>query len=306
MRRRLAEKMVETALRNKGISGDKLIAIAKSGIDKLRKAVRMTHVTKDGYEIILSFAGDMVDVDTLLDEALDFPENFSRKHKKKMVFAYDEFGDIEKINGDLIKKMRSKFQKHRNVTYIFSGSQESLMQRLFSDKKEAFYGFCRILQLPKIPESSFIDYIVKSFKAQNVKISRETAKRIVMKTDNHPYYTQYVCHIIYYSVKGEKNKVEIGDVEFGYKKAIELQRAYFDNMWYRLMRDSLLQLKLVIHTALEDERSPYAAFDDKKQNIYAGLSSLVAKGMIFKENGKYGMLDPLFKEYIIQKEKGML
>ncbi len=303
-RRRLAEKIVETTLECKGISGDKIISIARSGIDKLRKAVKLSHITRDGYEIVLSFAGDVTNENIILDEALDFPEVFSKKHKKKMVFAYDEFGDIEGINGNLIKNMRSKFQKHKNVTYIFTGSQESLMNRLFTDKKEAFYGFCRIIDLPKIPEDSFATYIINSYKRRDITISKETVKNIVMKTECHPYYTQYVCHVIYFAVKGEKNKICMEDVELGYKSAMELHRAYFDNLWHRIMQESMLQLKLLIYLAANYEKSPYTVFDDRRQNIYAALTSLMTKGMILKENNRYRILDPLFKNYIVQQEKG--
>lgn len=293
----LAEKIVSATLKNKNISGEKIIDLSKKGIQKLRKIVELKQITKEGYEIVLSFAGKP-NINTLLDEALNFPEKFSKKHKKKMFFAYDELGDLEKMNSELIKKMRARFQKQKNTTYIFSGSQESLMNRLFSDKSETFYGFSRIIYLPKIPKSDFIGYIIKTFEMQGIKISFSVAKKIVEKTDCHPYYTQYVCQIIFYEVKGEKKQITIKDIEECYKKAIDMHRTYFDDIWGRLMHTSLLQLNICRHLAV-DTTSPYKVFDDKRQNIYRALSSLKDKGIIRQDKSVYSFIDPLFRDYII-------
>ncbi len=296
----LAEKIVSSTLKNRNISGDKIIRLAKKGIQNLRKSIDIRHITEDGYEIVLSFAGKP-DTNNLLDEALDFPEKFSKKYEKRMVFAYDEFGDLEKMNSELIKKMRARFQKQKNTTYIFSGSQESLMKRLFSDKREAFYGFSRIVYLPKIDESDFIDYIIKTYEREGIKISLPAAKKITEKTDCHPYYTQYVCQIMFLQVKGEKKEIGLEDVEESYKKAIEMHLPYFDDLWQRLMHASLLQLNICRHLA-KDGTSPYKVFDDKRQNIYRALGSLKDKGIIRGDKSVYSFVEPLFRDYILLRE----
>ena len=216
-----------------------------------------------------------------------------------MIFAYDEFSDLEKINGDLIKKMRAKFQRHSNTTYIFSGSQESLMNRLFTDKKSAFYGFSRVLSLPKISEEAFNTYILQTFKDQNIKISRDITGYITSKTDCHPYYTQFVCQLVYYRVKGEKDVITTDDVTVSYDKAIDLHKAYFDDLWQRLAHASTLQLSICKHLASGRRNSLYSAFDDQRQNIYHAINSLINKGIIIKDsNAQYFLADPLFKDYI--------
>ena len=294
----LAEKIVITTLKNRAISAEKLIALAKKGVQKLRGTVELKYISKEGFEIILDFAGG-TKPDLLLDEALDFPDEFSKHHKHAMIFAYDEFSDIEKMNGDLIKKMRAKFQRHSNTTYIFSGSQESLMNRLFSDKKSAFYGFSRVLSLPKISEKAFNAYIARTFRKQNIEISKDVAGCITSKTDCHPYYTQFVCQLIYYRVKGESDIVTKDDVAMSYEKAVDLHRAYFDDLWQRLAHASSLQLNICRYLASGGRNSLYSVFDERRQNIYHAINSLIDKGIIAKgSNTHYLLIDPLFKDYI--------
>jgi len=294
----LAEKIVVTTLKNRAISGEKLIALAKKGIQKLRESVELKYVSDEGFEIILDFAGGS-EQGTLIDEALDFPDAFSKHHKHKMIFAYDEFSDLEKMNGDLLKKMRAKFQHHAQATYIFSGSQESTMTRLFSDKKSAFYGFGRVLTLPKISSKDFIAYILRTFKEQKIIISVDVAEDIIIKTGCHPYYTQFVCQLLYYELKGKKDAVTKEDVVDAYEHAIDLHRAYFDDLWQRLAHASLLQLNICIYLASGGNESLYSVFDERRQNIYHAMQSLIEKGVIFKDNDKlFHVIDPLFKDYI--------
>lgn len=296
----LAEKIVITTLKNRAISAEKLITLAKKGVQKLRSAVELKYVSREGFEIILDFAGG-TKPDVILDEALDFPDGFSRHHNHTMIFAYDEFSDLEKINGSLIKKMRAKFQRHSNTTYIFSGSQESLMNRLFSDKKSAFYGFSRVLNLPKISEKAFKTYITRTFRKQNIEISGDAAGYITSKTDCHPYYTQFVCQQVYFRVKGESDVVTRDDIQVSYEKAIDLHRAYFDDLWQRLAHASSLQLNICRYLASGGKDSLYSVFDERRQNVYHAINSLIDKGIVIKDGTHYLLIDPLFKDYISKR-----
>ena len=296
-KKELAEKIVITTLKNRAISAEKLITLAKKGVQKLRGAVELKYISTEGFEIILDFAGGS-EPDVLLDEALDFPDEFSKHHKQNTIFAYDEFSDLEKMNGDLIKKMRAKFQRHSNTTYIFSGSQESLMNRLFTDKKSAFYGFSRILSVPKISEKAFKTYITQTFKKQNIDIPENVAGCVTSKTDCHPYYTQFVCQQMYYQVKGESDVVTKDDVHVNYEKTIDLHRAYFDDIWQRLAHASSLQLNICRYLASGGKESLYSVFDERRQNVYHAINSLIDKGIIIKDGAHYLLIDPLFRDYI--------
>jgi hypothetical protein len=176
------------------------------------------------------------------------------------------------------------------------------MKRLFSDKREAFYGFARMMHLPRLPRGELINYIRKTFKKHGVDTSIGASKCITKKTECHPYYTQYLCQIIYYAL-GKKREVTKDDVEIGYEESINLHRTYFDSLWERLMHESLLQLNICRHIASGDERSLYKAFDERRQNIYGAIASLTRKGILTSNEGGYAFTDPLFKDYILIREK---
>jgi AAA+ ATPase superfamily predicted ATPase len=300
-REKLAEKIVQATVGNKIVSTDRLINAAKRGIRALREVMELKQITQDGMEIILSFADAHQDIDALLDESLDFPERFASKHDARMCFAYDELGDMSKMNGELIKKMRSKFQMHKRTVYLFSGSQETVMNEIFLDKRGAFYGFCQVMELAPIPKQAFKDYISKTFERAGVYIELETIDDVLERTACHPYYTQYLCQVIYLNVK-ERGKVEEGDVEGCFEQMMHLQQTYLEGIWASLKHDSVLQLRICLHLSSRPRASVYSEFDDTRQNVYASLQSLLRKGHIRREEGGYELADPLFREYLKRKE----
>ena len=298
---KLAEKIIEATIQNKVISTDKIINAAKRGFSALLDRITLKQITNDGMEIILTFSDSKTDIDSLLDDSFDFPENFSKKHGARMCFAYDEFGDITKMNGELIKKMRAKFQLQKNSIYLFSGSSESLMNEIFIDKSGAFYGFCYVFELGPIPNQDFKDYISKSFKQVKIKLSSGVIDSILKLTKCHPYYTQCLCKIIYLNIK-DKGKLDLNDIKSSFEQILALQQTYLDGVWSRLKHDSMLQLRICLHIVGKKDVSVYSSFDDSKQNIHAALQALIRKGIIKRSDEGYYLVDPLFEEYLLRKE----
>lgn len=297
----LAELIVKTTLENRGISGERVMRAAREGIERLRRAVELKHVTEEGYEIILDFAGETRRPMDLLDEALDFPESFASRHKKKMCLGYDEFGDLKKMDGNLIKKMRAKFQRHRSTVYIFSGSQESVMKKLFEDRKEAFYGFATPVELPPISRDAFSRYIRSTFASKNIKAPPKVVSRILSLTDGHPYYTQLLCQVLYYHIRERPQDISVKSVNEAFEEALLMQQSYLESLWSSLSRTSPLQLLICRVLSSRKGVSPYVELSDTKQNIYYGLTSLLKKGILRKKGKEYKLVDPFFSEYLRRK-----
>lgn len=300
-KRQLAEKITDAVLFNKRI--ERGIKILKENLIKAMKMVELKESIQD-YEFILGFTDDRSDEDMLLDSALDFPQDFARKSKRHLILAFDEFGDLFKLNGEgLIKKMRSKFQLHQDVTYIFSGSQESLMEELFGKKRSAFFRFGRIFHLAELPKETFKPYIMEKFNQEGIKVDNLVADTILSKTNAHPYYTQLVCQLCYLEVKGKRERVCLDNVLSAYRRAILFERSYFEEIEISLMENKW-QL-LLLRQILKDEGSAYRLPEIDKQYIYKLIVSLQKKGIIRRvDKGRYTFIDPLFREYLKLREEG--
>ena len=107
---------------------DQIFAATKNSALAMLKNLQLKAAIED-FEYILGFSEAQKNSWDLLEKSIDFIDQFSQKHEKRMICAFDEFGDITKLDGDkIIKLFRSKIQQHKNVSYIFG--KNSMIQNL--------------------------------------------------------------------------------------------------------------------------------------------------------------------------------
>jgi len=302
-RRHLAEKIIESCLNNNPVSLSKYWSKLKRGALNVLSMLKFKP-SADDMELVLQLSMPQQDEEKLLDEALNFPEKFSKRYKKNMILFLDEFQEIIKIGGEqLLKKMRAKFQRHKNVVYIFAGSQESLMKDLFQSKQHAFYRFGRLFEIGEISNIDFIPYIMRSFENEGIEITKECTQKILSITDGHPYYTQLLCQMIYINcLTQNKIIVEEKDVGLAQLSVVEHELAYFDEIWKEL-GNKRFSRNIIIKIA--NAESPYSYSGTTKENIARILNDLTRYGYLSKsgkgKNIEYRIKDPFFKKYILDK-----
>jgi len=301
----LAEKIVEKSLANKKKIFKSLLKNIKKSISSVFKNIEFKTVIND-YEFILDFNSSEKNENYLIEEALQFPESISKKEKKEFVFAYDEFNDILKLDGEtLIKKMRAIFQRQELVTYFFAGSEESLMTKIFLNEKQAFYRFGRVIYLDVLPKEDFANFINQQFSKFKISCPKKITNKILNITNCHPYYTQLICQQIFHTIPINKKEIEEKDVNEGIFHAVLAEKNYFDNIW-KTMSYKKYDINILERLAI-DNKSPYLIENLDKQKVYQAITALQEKGHIKPiKRGTYIIVDPLLKEYIKLRKEGKI
>jgi len=125
------------------------------------------------------------------EDIIDIPAK--TKQKKCWIIVFDEFQEIEKLNGESFEKeLRAGLQHHRNASYIFLGSQRHLLLNMFSRKDRAFYNFGKLYKLAKPSETDLAEFLSERFRDGGYIVEDQLIKRIVEQTHNIPYYIQYL------------------------------------------------------------------------------------------------------------------
>lgn len=216
--------------------------------------------------------------------------------KKKMVCAFDEFGDLSKFNGDnLVKLIRSKIQLHENAVYLFSGSYESVMDSLFVSPKSPFYRFARIINLGYINNKDFKEYIVKTLERAEIITKPGLIDEMLNFTKGHPYYTQLLLQQILVN-SNDPDFLEYQNIEVLLEQALNVENNFLEKQWEEISKSrELVQTLLVV---IKQRNSLYSVVDTKKVNLGRALKKLSGRGIIYNKDGKYLSTDPLFELWI--------
>jgi len=185
----LSSAITESVLKNHQLH--RQFRNAKNSISELFRNIKLKAVVED-FQFILGFAERGKNPWELIGESIDFVDSFAARHKRRMICAYDEFGDIRKFDpkGKLVKLFRSKIQHHENTSYIFSGSYESVMNQMFMSRQSPFYRSARIIRLGYLERTTLVVYVKKKFSDLGYELPGSFAENLVSFTKGHPYYTQ--------------------------------------------------------------------------------------------------------------------
>ena len=295
-KRILAEQITESVLKNRKLG--KAFADLRKSITSILKQFEFKQVVEE-FEFILHFAEKNQDDHTLLADSIDFIDQFAVKNKKEIVCGFDEFGDIEKMDGkEIVKLFRSKVQLHQHASYIFSGSHESVMNQIFITSKSPFYRFARVIEVGEIEPPVFKAYIEKEFSRIGVEIKPNALDRIMGFSGGHPYYTQLVCRELEY-VSASSDSLDSHDVDEAIEEAFWSEISYIEKTWDELS-SSREQTQVLIAIA-ENVDSIYQTLDIKRLNVSRALRKLTEKGIIKKKGKSYYLTDPMLM-YFIRKD----
>ena len=297
-KRIFAEQITEAVLSNKKLH--KAFSDFRKSFSSLMHQMEFKQAVED-FEFILKFADKNQDELDLLSESIDFIEEFASKYKKQIICGFDEFGDIEKLNGsEIVKLFRAKIQLQQQTAYIFSGSQESVMDRIFITSKSPFYRFARVIHINEINTGIFIKYIRKEFEKINIDIKESALNILLGFTKGHPYYTQLICKQLEFKLVGT-NKNIINDMEIidAIDEAYWSEINYIEKLWEELS-GAREQVNIIIAIA-QGIPSLYNSLDLNKLNVSRALRKLRSKGLIKKEDKINVLVDPMLK-YFIRKE----
>jgi hypothetical protein len=229
---------------------------------------------------------------------LDLPEKI--KYHKPVCIAFDEFQEIIRIDPFLVNIMRSVFQNQQNVSYIFSGSKESLMEGIFSDMKSPFYQFGIRMNLSVILQKELNDYILLMFNQTGLTINDDIITGILEISGNHPHYTQFIASVAW-DLIFQDNEQDNNFLQKCFNRILEGQSESFYFLYEQLNNN---QRKILFALSQEQNLNIYAEEIRQKyklppsSTITTAVNALVKKSVILKNNGSFQFENPIFKLWI--------
>jgi hypothetical protein len=290
---RRAFEITGQVLRNKKL--DESLNKLKQNLEEILTNIQFRKEI-EGAEFILSFGKPQKDPWEQLSSAVRFIDTFAIKHKKKICFAFDEFGDIEKLDGTgIIKLFRGIIQNQKQSVFIFSGSYESVMNKLFISSKAPFYRMVKIIQPGFIEKSSVLKFLKTKFETLKIPFNENEIIKGIEFTCGHPYYIRLFIQEYYFKYLQDKQSPELDDI---FENMLISENSYLEKLWDEnsKKRETKLMLIRIIETG-----KPYSGTEIKGVNISRAVKELAGKGTVFLDRASYHVSDPLFGIYIRKK-----
>ncbi len=270
---------------------------AKNNAASMLKNLKLKAVIDD-FQFIIGFADPSKNEWELISESIDFVNDFSKKHHKQMICAYDEFGDVKKFDtkGNLIKLFRSKIQHQKNTTYIFSGSLESVMNNMFVTSKSPFYRLARIIHLGYVEKKPWVAYLKRKLRRLNIEIAPSFPEEVFHLCKGHPYYIQLAFQQIVLFNTLHSRLPDLAELK---EIILATEKDFLEKVWEDISGNR--EYVYVLRAIAEDSKNIYKRLKNKNINISRAINKLEGMGLVFRNDKTgYFISDP-FLDYWISK-----
>jgi AAA+ ATPase superfamily predicted ATPase len=293
----LANQIIDSAYRISAI--DNFLYRVKNSMFELLKSIQQVKLDDIAEITIKLYEQDSIDQTEYFLHSLDAMNSIASKKNINVKFALDEFQDIIKISSnDILNKSRSVMQHHDNITYIFLGSIETIMTKIFEHKSSPFFHFATIVDLPPLDVDELYEYSINKFKQKNIQST--SLKYLLKYLDGHPDYSLQVLQQLYF--KSIANNYTQLTSKYLYDTLVDVilsNKAYLDEL---ISKAKQKKHNLDVLYAIANNKK--LKLDSK--TLYNVHSSLENMGLIKKiAVGKYTINDIFLKIYLKQQNENI-
>jgi AAA+ ATPase superfamily predicted ATPase len=300
---KFAEILATAIAKAKAGKLQEIIQIIKEIIPPIKITMRPEGTSEMESGVEIEFSKGKKDVDNTLSALYDLPEKIALKKKKRMLVIFDEFQEISNLDGNEVERsLRAKIQHHKQVSYVFLGSQRHLMDQIFNKKERPLYRIGKPLNLGKIPKGEFSKFIESRFKSTGISIDKEVISKILETTELHPYYTQQICHEIWNVCQYNRQKtVKEEFISTATAQVMNNQNYAYTTLWEPLTKP---QRSLLIALATSRGQKIYSHEFRGRYGLGAASTversakSLEERGVLEKYGDDYIISDIFFKGWL--------
>ena len=293
------EKFAERVLRAAG-PWDRVKGLVGRFIQRVQPTITFNPVNG---ETSISFSRSAgADASVLAADVFAMPAEMAKNGGFRMAICLDEFQQIELFGGPAVENvLRNEVQRQRNIGYVFSGSQPSLMEEILSAGRP-FHKAGPTIFLDKIPAEAWHEFIKIQFRNRRRKISEEALNRLVDAADLIPYDVQRIAHELWdYAELRNKAALDVPDVDAVVGELVRGQAEYFERLWEQLTSRQRAVLQALSQQGPADLHSQAGREQYRlgpASTVQKALQALDSQDIIDRYHGDYFFVDPLFANWI--------
>ena len=228
--------------------------------------------------------------------ALDTIEQISKIANRPIKIAFDEFQDLcisLTNNPDILSKMRAVIQRQKNITYVFLGSHQSLMHKIFENNSSPFFHFCRVIELNCLDIAKLFNFGKQKFNQLGCNIVDNELLECLTNLDCHPYNSMKVMQILYYMIlDGKITTLKLEHYDSALSLALYETKNYLDELISQA-RNKAHHYDMLLSIATGNKINLDTTI------LYRVKQSLVISGYLFhKSKDNYTFCDSFLRLYL--------
>ncbi len=282
---------------------DKLSKKSESGLRKFLAALKSIKGTFgfDPFNGTPTFdlqLGDLKNPEFTLEEIFGFLERSDRP----VVVVIDEFQQISKYPEKNVEALlRSHIQQMTNASFIFAGSERTLLQEMFVSSNRPFFNNAEMMHLGPIPEDIYVDFAQRMFADRNKTLEAEPLRRVFRLFDGNTFYLQRTMNGAFADCPdcGVCGEEEVN-------RSLRGMLASNEVIYREILSNVTASQKAVILAIAKDKvvKSPTSGQFIKlhslpsASSVQSALGILLKSGLVAKEEDGYRLNDPLLRIFI--------
>ena len=227
---------------------------------------------------------------------------YLKQSGKRCYIAIDEFQQILSYPEDGVEAMiRSYIQFLPNVYFVFSGSQQHMMQEMFLSANRPFFQSSLVLSLPCIGEQVYREFANRLLASQHRSIDESTFSYIYQQSDRVTWYVQSILHGIYEHASSEITKSLVDEVIL---ELIEEQAMTYQNYCAWLTENQQMLLGAIAREHLVSSPLSQQFISTHHlpatSSVKTALKALVDKQLVSKTPTGYLVSDHFFAKWLVR------
>ncbi|MDP9404618.1 MAG: ATP-binding protein [Actinomycetota bacterium] len=227
-----------------------------------------------------------------LEALLDVPWEAAGRTGTRLLVVLDEFqaiADVERADAVL----RSKIQHQRDrVSYLFSGSEQSVLAALFAERAAPLYGQAERFELGPLPDDVATDYVSGRF-TETDKDPGPALSPLVGAAEGHPQRLNLLAHYLWGQVR-TGGEATTDDWLAALDAALRHARSEFDAIWSSLGASQRKALRLA------SWGEPFSGAAARRLGLAGGAATSAREGLVrIGIIGRAGtVIDPLLAAWM--------
>lgn len=242
--------------------------------------------------------GDIRNPEYTLEEIFGYIEHW----EKPVIVVIDEFQQITKYpekNTEAV--LRSYMQKMSNATFVFAGSEQTILQEMFVSSKRPFYNSSEIMTLGPIAEDMYVVFARNLFAERGKTVEEEAIRWAIRLFDSNTFYLQR-------TMNGAFADTEEGAVcdMAAVKRSVRSMLAANEVLYREILSNVSVSQKSVLYAIARNRivANPMSSRFVRdhslpsSSSVQSALLKLVKSGLVSKTANGYSLADPLLRVFI--------